>query len=170
MEERSDLPHMYIAVDPSKLMRCDWCGTLESENWIRYENGVYCSATCKSAVDSIVTPGLVLLCVVPIFLVAVITAITSSIEGMAFLLVMLFAGIFCLCFYLEGKKSAALVPQSSRRTEIQDDISLLKAIMTHIECPNCDGNIDIDEIGKDQIYHCGYCGASGVVEITFTDK
>ena len=40
----------YIAVDKEEVMRCTWCGSAESEKWIRGKSrGVYCSSTCENA-------------------------------------------------------------------------------------------------------------------------
>jgi len=40
----------YIAVDKEEVMRCTWCGSAESTEWIRGRSrGVYCSSTCENA-------------------------------------------------------------------------------------------------------------------------
>ena len=170
MGEKSDLTRLYIAVDPSKLARCRWCGTLESEKWVHGEIGTYCSDTCKKAAGIKSPLAAICFCAVGLLGTVGIFALGGPADGMAALLIMIIAG--CLVFYdCQGSTNAASqVPEGSRKSKELDEISLLKAILTHLECPNCDGNIDVDTIEADQIYHCGYCGASGIVEVTFTGK
>lgn len=44
-ENRESLP-IYITVDPTKILRCKWCGVVESEEWQHTRYGVYCSQDC----------------------------------------------------------------------------------------------------------------------------
>jgi hypothetical protein len=168
MGERSDLPRLYISVDPSKLSRCRWCGTSESEEWVHGEIGTYCSDRCKKAAR--VKSPLAIICFSMVGLLATvgIFALGGPADGMVALLVMIFAGCIVCYECQESNDAVSQVPEGSRKSKALDEISMLKTIMTHLECPNCDGNIEVDTIEEDQVYHCGYCGASGIVEITFT--
>ncbi|MFW9806649.1 MAG: hypothetical protein ACFFFK_07970 [Candidatus Thorarchaeota archaeon] len=166
MGEKSQLQHLVVAVDSSKLARCTWCGTLESNHWINGKHGMYCSKACKSATVS--EAGFVpLLFICQIGLIAI--GFMYSIEiGLVFGVFLIPVGILSLNEFKQGVESAHRIPRGSRRTENVDDIKVLKTILKHVECPNCDGNIDLTTVGQDHIYHCGYCGASGIVEIAFT--
>jgi hypothetical protein len=62
------------------------------------------------------------------------------------------------------------VPEGSRFNGASSNLALLRAIPHPIECPNCDGNIDLSTVKEDMIYHCEYCGASGKVEILKTEN
>ncbi len=174
MGERSELPRLYIAVDPSKLVRCSWCGSLESEDWEHAQIGTFCSKSCLNAAES-TRGGSLFAC----FWIVLMIAIYFSIGGaylftnMALMVCIIGLMVLGLCFLVKHRKgmdSASKIPKDSRRKESLDDITLLKTIMTHFECPNCDANIDVADIKADQVFHCGYCNASGIVEITFIGK
>ncbi|MFW9975011.1 MAG: hypothetical protein ACFFDQ_07100 [Candidatus Thorarchaeota archaeon] len=170
MGERTDPPRLYIVVDPSKLVRCEWCGSLESKGWIYNERGTFCSNICVSASKSKSVIPVVIYCAVMIALLLFYSSVGEQ-SLTWFFLIFTLIGTLCLLYERwDSSISADYVPRNSRRTESLYNTSLLKTMLTHVECPNCDGNIDIAKIGEDQIYHCGYCGASGIVEITFTGK
>jgi ribosomal protein S27AE len=96
--------------------------------------------------------------------------LVGGLESIVYLMLSFVAVAFAGYGYIQGKKAISKVAKDSKISEVHDDISLLKTMLTHVECPNCDGNIDLAEVGEDRIYHCGYCGASGIVEITYTGK
>ena len=98
----------------------------------------------------------------------VILFIISAEAGLTFSVFMVPIGILILFDFRNGRKYAMKIPKGSRGKEGLDDISVLKTILKHAECPNCDGNIDLSGVEEDRIYHCGYCGATGIVEIVHT--
>ena len=174
MGERSDLTRLYIAVDPSKLVQCKWCGTIESDNWrTGRRGGSYCKLSCLHADNRQeyrnLNYGLMILSagmwlwgwLVGGFLLGVFVGIP--------MLFMTIPGILCGTYRIKrGEVASVKVPKDSRKPDSLTDLSLLKTIMSHVECPNCDGNIDLTKIGGDQIYHCDYCSASGIVELVHT--
>ena len=57
------------------------------------------------------------------------------------------------------------IPKGSRRDIGVSEFSLLQRVSAPVECPNCDANLDLSEIKENMVYHCKYCGASGIIEI-----
>jgi len=45
------------------------------------------------------------------------------------------------------------------------DTALLSTVTTSVACPICDAELDLRTIGKDWVYVCGYCGATGTIII-----
>jgi hypothetical protein len=166
MGERSDLPRLYIVVDPSKSMRCSWCGTFQSHQWQHSKGGTFCSKSCQTAAIASNDPIECLCCCQIVMMV--IGFIISIEVGVVISVFFVPVGILMQLEYMQGKKAALKVPKNSRRKYGLDDFSVLKTILKHAECPNCDGNIDLTEIEADRIYRCRYCGATGVVEIVHT--
>ena len=166
MGERSDLPRLYVAVNPSKLVRCTWCGTLESVRWEHTKGGTFCSDTCQKAAE-ISTECVQCQCFCSIIMIVIcsVVGIEFGIIVSSFLVPI---GVLMLLEDRRGKQAALKVPKNSRRKYGLDEFSVLKTIVKHVECPNCDGIIDLTKIEADRIYHCGYCGATGIVEIAHT--
>jgi DNA-directed RNA polymerase subunit RPC12/RpoP len=50
------------------------------------------------------------------------------------------------------------------------EVSVLRSISPPVECPNCDGLIDLANVGEEVVYNCQYCGASGVLELKFLEQ
>ena len=90
--------------------------------------------------------------------------------GLVFSVFLIPVGFLALNEFKQGVESAHRIPKGFRKNENLDDISILNTVLKHVECPNCDGSIDLATVGPDHIYHCGYCGASGIVEVAFTGK
>jgi len=172
MGERSDLPRLYIAVNPSKLRRCDWCGTIESDNWIQGQyRGNYCNSLCLHARKNKEFREVLVIMVISWLLLTPLLVMTRNAIAAILISFIAIPGILCGIYRIRMSEAAIeKVPKDSRRTEVLEDIALLKTMLTHVECPNCDGNIDVNTIESDQIYHCSYCGASGIIEITMTGK
>ena len=164
-----ELPRLHIIVDSSKVIRCKWCGTTQSEHWLSTEYGsFFCSTTCAKAFGSekywwCLTP---LVFIIPLF--GVIFFLASGREqqyvGSVGLLTCGILLLMAWCTY-EDRHYAKDVPYNSRKDEESLDVSLLKAVASNIECPNCDGNIDLSKVTEDMVYHCEYCGADGIIEI-----
>jgi len=66
-------------------------------------------------------------------------------------------------------KIALEIPKGSESHTGVSEVSLLQRFSAPIECPNCDGNIDLDSIGEDMVYYCRYCGANGVIDLKFQE-
>jgi hypothetical protein len=167
--DRDELPRLHIVVDASKVVRCKWCGTVQSENWIASEYGYFfCSDICAKAFGSekywyCLTP---LVCVIPFFTVLIFLASGQELGFIGFVGLLVCGVLLSIswCIY-EDKQYAKDVPKNSRWIEGSVDVSLLKTVARHIECPNCDGNLDLSKVKEDMIYHCDYCGASGEIEV-----
>jgi hypothetical protein len=67
----------------------------------------------------------------------------------------------------KDRRYALEIPKGSQRHIGVSQISLLQRISATIECPNCDGNLALEDISEDLIYICRYCGANGIIEIDF---
>ncbi|MGY5876592.1 MAG: hypothetical protein RTU30_12660 [Candidatus Thorarchaeota archaeon] len=65
----------------------------------------------------------------------------------------------------EGLKHAESVSRGSKRNDSLFEDALMRSVSPAVECPNCDGNLDLTVLGPERIYTCEYCSASGVVEI-----
>jgi len=52
LKERGESLPIYIAVDATKIARCKWCGSAESEEWIPAQQGLYCSGDCSQAANA----------------------------------------------------------------------------------------------------------------------
>lgn len=165
MGERRDLPRLYIAVNPSKLVRCNWCDTVESIRWEHSRSGTFCSTSCQKASEaSNECVKWIGFCNIAMMVFFFMIGIEYGVTIGIFVVPVVF---WMLRDYRHGKEHALKVPKSSRRKVGLDNFSVVKTMLKHVECPNCDGNIDLSRIGADRIYHCGYCGATGVIKIVF---
>jgi hypothetical protein len=170
LKESNESHSIYIAVDSKKVARCDWCGTAESENWWKYQRQIFCSANCTSAAKARddLTLGFVGMVIGP--LIAIPFAYVSLALGIGFAtLVMILASVLVIA----GRKGLDLqqkIVRGSRKQEKPTGLTLLRSVASTVSCPNCDGNIDLTKVSEDMVYTCGYCGASGTIEILQTDK
>lgn len=160
---------IYVAVDPTKIARCKWCGTLESQAWTASDSGVYCSSECRKASEADV-----ILIVFFIWLTAV--PIQYNILRMppfsSFILEWLFSialGSPLLVIGLIGYRAQKSVPKDSRRDAVPLSIALLKTLSYTVTCPRCDANIDLRKTSNGRIFKCDYCGATGTIKIARTD-
>jgi hypothetical protein len=173
MSKNPDSPKLYVAVDANKVARCEWCGGSESGFWVHRRDKLYCSTDCQDA-DTGNEQMLFGACLILIFLVISIPMLLGSIfmgsgQGFGISISLIF---FCALFlvywcsiYQNGKLVREKTPKGSRYNEAVSPLSLLKTKFQHIECPNCDGNINLSDVDEDMTYYCDYCGASGIVEI-----
>jgi hypothetical protein len=171
-----DSPNLYVAVDASKSARCDWCGTLESESWTHTKMNIYCSKDCYNAstANQQMAFGCCFFMSGPAFILEAVVISNVHPEFMAFAVGWFF--LFSIPFlaygyynYRRGLSHAKTTPRDSKYSESSSDLTFLRTLSQHVECPNCDGNIDLSEVQEDMIYHCEYCGASGKVEILQTN-
>ncbi|NHJ14415.1 MAG: hypothetical protein EAX95_12120 [Candidatus Thorarchaeota archaeon] len=161
MTAKKDAPKLYIAVDASKLARCAWCGTSESQEWLSAETGVFCSVECARAryIDTV-------LCIIgTAFVIAPLTLLTFFAPLAPIILILTYPALKEWRRIRRYKKDVA---EGSRRKDDSIDLSLLHALPTAVTCPSCDGNINLFTVKEDMIYHCEYCGVSGKVEILKT--
>ena len=156
--ERSD--NIYVVADSSKIARCAWCGAIESENWIAGNWSLFCSEGCSLAAGAPIA--------VSVFILFAFASLLSRalwpMDGSVFL-VPLMLGLPFLCCSLPGLNHRRSVPKDSRANEIPLDTALLTTVATSVVCPRCDAELDVRSIGKDRVYACGYCGATGTINI-----
>ncbi|MGY5853194.1 MAG: hypothetical protein RTU92_06475 [Candidatus Thorarchaeota archaeon] len=161
---KSDLPRIYIAVDEPTIVRCYWCGTVTSIDWIQQRSVSYCSKDCMDAPGSENT-----LCIEYCLLSFMVFFVVLGIMfDVSLLFVSVFFGVALTCACSsrsDAKELAKRVPKGSRRTEVSDEDYLLQSIPHTVECPNYDGNIDLTNLGPNRIFKCEYCGTTGIVEI-----
>jgi len=161
MTENREPLRVYIAVDPTKIVRCQWCGAAESEEWHRTRYGVYCSMDCFYAAQA---NGYLCAYIIEVasssFLVGVVSP-SALLVGIP-LIMLLFSP--CLIWTKRGWDHQKNMPRDSRRDDVTSDLALLKTISSGVSCPRCNANIDVRKIGTDRVYNCEYCGASGTIE------
>jgi len=157
--ERSD--NIYVVVDSFKIARCAWCGIMESKNWRVSQYGLYCSTKCANANGATLLAVLFVLFV----LLSLSVLIASRFAGIGASLYILMIGVPALVCSLQGTMHRKSVPRNSRASEVSRDAALLRTVSASVNCPRCDGNLDLRKIGNDGIYVCGYCGATGAVRI-----
>jgi transcription elongation factor Elf1 len=162
---------IYIAVDPTKVSRCKWCGTTQSEKWKGDQyGGIFCSTECSLAYYANMT--LVSYPLLTIFFPLAFSSGISVSLGALLPFFALFALLFSplLCFGGAGTYQRMHIPKDSRRDDVPIDVAMLKAMSSTVLCPRCDANIDVSKVGKDMTYTCEYCGVSGTIEIMNTSQ
>lgn len=76
-----------------------------------------------------------------------------------------------MLFGFAGRAYRKEIPKGSRKTEGRvSELALLRSVTSSVSCPTCDASIDLSDIREDKLYHCDYCGASGIVELLKTEK
>ena len=153
-------------------MRCDWCGIPQSEDWHVSDLGTFCSKECSKASGSGNFLGAACLSLVipPIFLS--VWFLPESMFDTTIKLSSLIGGVIMELMVLaiaisdyQDRRYTAKIPKGSRRHIGVSKVMLLQRVSAPIECPTCDGNIDLRSIGEDMVYTCQYCGANGVIDI-----
>jgi len=164
-EEQSD--RIDVVVDSSKIVRCKWCGTSESEKWLRTRLGLFCSVGCSYAdsTEQFVPQALCLSIIMPLFIMMVIPRIVGTVGFDIVVMLSIFVGLMSLYSGMRGMDYRRSVPKDSRRNEVHLGTALLRTVSTSVVCPRCDANLDLRNIGEDRVYVCGYCGATGTIEI-----
>jgi len=168
MKENREPLRVFVTVDPTKIVRCKWCGVAQSENWQHTQVGVFCSTACYDAERADVRIGvffsLVILLAFPVAMIAQLSPLAFAI-GLPVLILAVSPILYCGAV---GRDLRKKVPRDSRRDDVTSDLALLKAISSGVSCPKCSANIDVRKIGTDRVYNCEYCGASGTVEVVKT--
>ena len=172
MASEKDPHRLRIILDASKAKRCDWCGSPQSEDWNVSDLGIYCSDNCLKAdharnfSGSVVAsigflPVVLAILLLPESFIDSTTRLTSFVAA----LFLEFMVIAVTISYYKDRRYAAEIPRGSRSHIGESELSLLRRISAPVECPNCDGNIDLTSVGTDMIYTCQYCGVHGVIDI-----
>jgi len=161
--ERSD--NIYVLVDSSKVARCKWCGITESEKWIPDRNRVFCSQECWLASNA--TAPIWML--IPGAFVSLLLAAFGSIGLSASLAFLGFGSVF-LCCSIPALNQRRAVPKNSRANEVLLDTALLATVSAPVACPRCDANLDLRKIGKDRVYICDHCGATGTITVVIKSE
>ncbi len=179
MAEEKDLPCLHIVLDASKTKRCDWCGSPQSDSWLSHKEGTFCSNSCIKAASSENrwTTALMTGFYATIFIWAWIWLLVECAwVPFNFILVLLGFTIFCVVPLsvmtineFANHRFAREIPKGSRRHLGVSQISMLRRISGPLQCPNCDGNVNMDEIDEDMVYTCRYCGASGLIKIDYLE-
>jgi hypothetical protein len=174
MGERSDLPRLIVTVDPKLLKQCKWCGGAVGTGGMRVtshfliwtRSRTFCSKTCLTANKSLSPFGP---CFFIITLLCTVLLIINGylIEAVSFIVIFNLLGICYLREFFKGRDAASQIPRNSRRNETLDDTAMLYATTTDVFCPNCNCNIDLDEVGADLVYRCEYCGVTGFIELVY---
>ncbi|MFW9844295.1 MAG: hypothetical protein ACFFEV_06955 [Candidatus Thorarchaeota archaeon] len=164
-----DLPRIRVLVNTSKLLRCNWCGTFQSDTWISNKKGVYCSSNCVKAEGYQDRCFCICFLVITIGLSGAFTRVVIPERNATIFVIIGIASFLILVYAIFDTKSVSdyigEVPKNARVAKSSGDVIFLKTVASHIECPNCDGNIDLSNIQEDMVYHCDYCGADGIIEL-----
>lgn len=172
MKESSESYPIYIAVDSSKIARCKWCGTAESEHWEKTQKGIYCSGDCKMADGAISNAVGYFICMISVLIPFLSLPVLFPLMNVGFVLPYLpLLGLFpVLYFGLKGLYLRKNIIRGSRRDEGSSKLALLRSVASTVSCPKCDGNIDLTGVGEDMVYTCEYCGASGRIRTVETHR
>ncbi|TFF96775.1 hypothetical protein EU546_00730 [Candidatus Thorarchaeota archaeon] len=145
---------LYVAADLSRVQRCAWCGSMESDGW----RGRFCSRTCEIASSrngGIGFSPVSVLVMIPLWVVGKYQSL-----GIMILFSTASFGMVSISV-LAGK----VTPKQSRKQLLTVRDVYLRGLLSVAECPNCDGRIDLSHVGEDGVYQCDYCGSEGIVEI-----
>jgi hypothetical protein len=165
---------IHIILDAAKVNRCSWCGIPISDEWVVGRDGSFCSQDCLNKSWNEKRSNLFNVCGWLAILQTLVFPAFLLIVGLQFLpfvaisiLIMILVLVCLHQFIRENLEISDKIdrPKDSRRNIGISEVSLLRSISNPVECPNCDGLIDLANIGEDMVYHCQYCGASGVLEI-----
>ena len=142
------------------ISRCEWCGVMESES------RRFCSTECAFAAGA---PGMIPILMVGAVLSSLLILNVGQPTYMStpgyLKLLSLVLPIPPLIMAIQGIEHRKSVPRNSRRNDAPLDTALLRTVSTSVACPRCDANMDVRGIGKDGVYVCGYCGATGTVAV-----
>lgn len=174
LADEKDLPRLHVILDASKVKRCDWCGSAQSEDWRVSDLGTFCSEECSKASTAGGFSFSVFVLFVTIAMFLVVLVLPDSVFGST-PRVFAVAGFMGFVVMMVGvtysdykdRRYALEIPKGSRSHVGVSQISLLQRVSAAIECPKCHGNLVMEDIGEDMVYTCRYCGASGMIEIVF---
>jgi hypothetical protein len=138
---------------------------MESESWQFSEGESFCSSGCLRAEKAQSTFLAFILAAVsfPILLMMASPMYMSTVVYGSLAMMLVFSPLLILA--IQGVLYAESVPRGSRAKAVSLDTAMLATVSTSVACPRCDANLDLRKIGKDRIFVCGYCGATGTVRI-----
>ena len=167
MTDTQESLRIYIAVDPTKVARCKWCGRTEAEGWLGSHAGIYCSNECSLAeyANRTLLGFLIMIIVFPVLILRVPMNLYDFALGSVISMV-LFSPL--LCFSAAGWNQRKRTPKDSQRDDVSIELTMLRALSSAVLCPRCDANIDVTRVDEDRVYTCDYCGASGTIEVVQT--
>ncbi|MHA2192038.1 MAG: hypothetical protein ACXAEE_11130 [Candidatus Thorarchaeota archaeon] len=172
MKEDTGSLKLYVTVDSSKVVRCDWCGTLASEKWIHgYGKRALCSKDCGKASAAIVWDGnkrriMCGLAVLLLWLVYLVLIYPSSVQYLfPFLIFVCLLEILAIYVFRDIVRTRDRIPEWSRYNQGVSSIFQLDSMPRTAECPRCAGSINLSNVKDNMVYHCESCGTTGVVEI-----
>ena len=148
----------YIAVDKKRVMRCKWCGTTESDDWM----DSYCSKTCSVAdslgdelCGAVIFPTLWISAVIslptydPQLLLLSDIVYTVEVVGALFVIIALCPLIISVSRVSAARRARKIVPRDSRRIDKVFD-------KRYLRCQNCGAPLEMMD-GKTAM-KCSYCG------------
>ena len=174
MNEEEELPRLRVLLDASRVKRCDWCGSAQSDDWSVSDLGVFCSEECSRASGARSPLSSVCVLFATIAMVLAVLVLPESLFEVTdrIYAVLGFIGMVIMMMWVaysdfKDRRYALKVPEGSRSNVGVSQISLLRRVSAPIECPRCGGNLITEDIGEDMVYTCRYCGASGIIDIVF---
>jgi hypothetical protein len=147
----------YVAVDKTKVVRCKWCGTAQSDNWILEPGGPWCSWECEESYrhDIGIPAGPFILCCASLLVLPVLFIIGHQPPPFVLIAGVFFGSwtcFFALVWFLEMRESNGTkvkVPKDSRRSDIVAGGELF-------DCGHCGGCLEVTTNAT--VTECSYCG------------
>ncbi|MHA2118945.1 MAG: hypothetical protein ACW98J_08495 [Candidatus Thorarchaeota archaeon] len=173
MNEETSSPNLYVFVDGSNVVRCDWCETLESEKWIHasVREATLCSEECVKARTSMAWGGNKrgLMCILVLLVLLPFSLVWNSSFPVQFLFPFLifvgFVEILMIYLIIDIVRTRERIPKGSRHNQGFANLVQIRGVQQYGECPSCNTSINLSTVQEDMVYHCENCDASGVVEV-----
>jgi len=167
LEEGEQSDRICVVVDSSRIVQCKWCGITQSERWIKSRGRFFCSTSCANAGSEKCLAEAYVVCTfflsMPLFLAAFPGSLGYG--NLRLLIILVLIGLMVISRISEGMAYRKSMPRNSRRDQIPLDTALLATVTTSVVCPRCGAELDLLSIGKDRVYACGYCGATGAITV-----
>ncbi|MFX1369012.1 MAG: hypothetical protein ACFFAY_10465 [Promethearchaeota archaeon] len=178
--------HDFTTVDKDRIVICDWCGTAQSDEWVKRVDEVgihlYCSKGCQLA-DNVqnkaIDSGFLLGVSIAIIILSILllTNIPNPGIQISVLFVSISLEMICLaCYqdsyglYQKGRTYREEVPKGSRSDMRELDMVVLEKASISATCPKCGAALNLADVEPDRIYKCKYCGSEGIIEWPFDDE
>ncbi len=87
---------IYVAVDSTKIVRSQWCGTIESDNWRVNRYGIHCSDDCAAASGASLLIGMFLYFVILSLVTIAAMEPSSRAYGIGIPLIFILLALPCL--------------------------------------------------------------------------
>jgi len=176
-----------FVVSDDRLVRCEWCGTTQSENWIfsRVSYGIkryFCSRDCQRAYGaeelkwqsrlSGAFAGIIAFSSL-LFFASIRLNLSSglAIQALQIGSVFTFAALFLagVSVHLHRQSQNALqiresIPTGSRRESKWSEVSSFETVSITVKCSECGNIFTIEDLKYGMAYECSFCAAKGVVE------